>query len=60
MAENRRFRCRRRSSNGRTKAAVLPDPVTALPEMSRPVRASGMQAACLGSGGQDVGFHALV
>ena len=36
----------RRSNIGREKAAVLPDPVMALPQMSRPVRARGMQAAC--------------
>src|SRR5579875_1665140 len=35
---------------GRANARVLPDPVGALPEMSRPARASGMVAAWTGSG----------
>ena len=52
VAATRRSRCSRRSSSGSAKAAVLPDPVTALPQMSRPVRASGMQAACVRGGGR--------
>ena len=42
----RRGRCSRRSRTGRVKAAVFPDPVAALPEISRPVSANGIQAAC--------------
>lgn len=34
------------------KAAVLPLPVTALPQMSRPASARGMHAACRGGGQQ--------
>jgi hypothetical protein len=35
---------------GRANAAVLPDPVSARPMMSRPARASGMAAAWMGVG----------
>lgn len=54
VARTRRARKRRRSSSGSANAAVLPEPVTALPQMSRPASASGMQAACarLGRQGQ--------
>lgn len=35
---------------GSMNAAVFPDPVTALPRISRPVRANGTTAACIGVG----------
>src|SRR5262249_49780984 len=39
-----------RSSNGMPKARVLPDPVLALPQRSRPRRRSGMVSAWMGKG----------
>jgi hypothetical protein len=39
-----------RSSSGRPKARVLPDPVFALPHRSRPARASGIVSAWMGNG----------
>ena len=39
-----------RSSTGRPKARVLPEPVLALPQTSRPARASGMVSAWTGKG----------
>ena len=41
---------RSRASSGRPKARVLPEPVLALPQMSRPARASGMVSAWIGKG----------
>src|SRR5689334_17743950 len=37
-------------TSGTPKAMVLPDPVGARPQMSRPARASGMVAAWIGKG----------
>ena len=45
VAATRRGRWSSLSRMGSAKAAVLPDPVTAEPQMSRPSRASGMTAA---------------
>ena len=39
-----------RSTSGMPKASVLPEPVGARPQMSRPARASGMVAAWMGKG----------
>ena len=58
---------RTRSMMGRPKARVLPEPVLALPQTSRPARASGIGQgldgerrgdAALGEGGHEVGGHA--
>ena len=40
----------KRSKNGKTKAAVLPEPVTALAQTSLPAIAKGMTAVCTGVG----------
>ena len=42
--------CARRSRTGRPKASVLPEPVLALPQTSRPARASGIVRAWIGKG----------
>ena len=39
-----------RSSSGRPKARVFPEPVFALPQRSRPARASGMVSSWMGNG----------
>mmetsp|Transcript_23973 Transcript_23973/g.58755 ORF Transcript_23973/g.58755 Transcript_23973/m.58755 type:complete len:252 (-) Transcript_23973:251-1006(-) len=49
-ATGRGPRCSMRSRHGSMNAAVLPDPVTARPQMSRPVRARGTTAAWIGVG----------
>lgn len=57
---------RRRTSMGRTKAAVLPDPVFAMPSTSRPLSAAGSACAWMAVGlsyltvtkeGRVVGVH---
>ena len=47
VARTLRERNSSRSSSGSANAAVLPEPVIALPQMSRPASASGMHAACV-------------
>ena len=50
----------RRDSIGRTKAAVLPVPVWAMPSTSRPVRADGIACAWMGVAGGSDGRENLV
>ena len=50
-ARGRRGRdCVMLATIGMPKASVLPDPVGALPQISRPARAAGMVAVWMGSG----------
>ena len=46
----RRWASRRRATSGRPNASVLPEPVGARPQTSRPARTSGMTAAWIGNG----------